>query len=886
MYKVHKIKINRTKMKKGIYMVTFIVLAFLWDANGLFAQQDCSTTTIRSAENDYLIGKFDKTLSALNECLASGGFNEDLQEDAYRILACTHIALDSTQEARNAVVKLLNINPSYTSRTDDPKPFRNMVDDIRLGFFDMIVTSVSKKPENIKEAPATVMVVTAEEIKQRGYIDLESMFSDLPGFDISRTFGITYSNIYQRGYRSNNTDRTLFLIDGVEENDLWSNFAYISRQYPISNIKRVEIIYGPASTMYGANAFVGVINVITKTPEDILANKNYHVSGEVSVGGYGTKYGELTLAARKNNIAFTATGRVFSSNEIDLSGYEEFDYNLNDYDTIDYVSILYVDNADTLSSLYDSSPYFNYNDTDSSATLTPLGVETAKNFDKQVIATSGPNNTPIQYSNISDHYFVSSKLNVNHFSLAYQFWQAKHSTLNYGTDNRSAGAAYGGIWSPAQSFINATYNRDINDKLSLTNIAQYKIHRVSDISRSVNLSNYSNGSLQGVDLLNDRVPFYNTTYFYQISRQFRNELKINYQPFRGLDIVSGVEIRNSAIQGNYRNLVVDGISPEVDSLNVIEYGTSSLDTVPGGNNFSVYDYGLYLQATYDINPNINLTLGGRFDHNRVRATGGYGTVFNPRVALVVTPGKMIFKAVYAQAIKDATNFQKYATAAIRLFNNPNLAPEQVNNFETSVGYKLNKRLFIDASMYYSEYSGAVAAKLVEVNGVSSRRNEAEGALKIFGIQASMNYKFSNYSIYGNYSYVDPKIESLDATGVGTGIFVRAGDIASHRINMGVNVLYFDKLNLNLRANYASRRPVGPGTSVSSNTLGDFPSFLLMSGAITYKNLLPGLNVQISINNMLDLEYSDPGIRSADGVTNPYRIPQRGRFTMFKLVYEL
>jgi outer membrane receptor for ferrienterochelin and colicin len=868
-------------MIKGILFLASLIITVLWSSSDLYGQNDCDRSTIIKAEKDYSLGKFENTLTLLDVCLERGEFNIDLKEDAYRLKAWTYIALDSIVKAQNAVVELLSLNPSYSSRSDDPLSFRYMVSDIRLGFFDMQVTSVSKKPENIKETPATVMVITEDDIKQRGYIDLEAMFSDLPGFDVSRTFGNTYSNIYQRGYRSNNTDRTLFLIDGVEENDLWSNVAYISRQYPISNIKRVEVVYGPASTMYGANAFLGVINVITKKPEDILADKPFHVSGEIGGGNFNTKYGELTLAARKNNISFITTGRLFTSKEIDLSGYEEFDYNPSDYDKVDYASILGISNPDP--SVFNSSYYDLVGD---SAILTPLGVEAARNLDKEAITKGGPNNTPIQYSNLSDHYFISSKLDVNHFSVAYQFWKLNHSTGNYGTDNSRLGADYGGVWSQYQSFINATYSRDLNDKLTFTNIAQYRINSVADNSRTVTLHNYSNGSLDGADLLTDSEPFYRTTHFYQLSRQFRNELKLNYQPFRGLDIVSGIEVRNSAIQGNYRNLTVDGIFSEADTLNVIEFGSSSLDSVGGGNNFSVYDYGFYLQASYDIHPIVNLTVGGRFDYNKVRVSGGYGNIFNPRIALVVTPGKMIMKVIFAQAFKDATNFQKYSTAPTRLFNNPKLQPENVNNIETSIGYKFNKRLFIDATAYYSNYSGAIAAKLVEIDGVSSFRNDDEGSLKIFGIQAAMNYKMSNYSVYGNYSFVRPKNELLDANGVGTETFVRIGDIASHHLNLGVNALYFEHLNINLRSNFVSRRPVGPGTSVSSNTLGDFPSFFLLNGAVTYKNIFPGLNVQISVNNLLNTKYSDPGIRSADGITRPYRIPQRGLFTMFKLYYDL
>ena len=879
--KVYNLDLNRIKMKKGIYILTFLIMTFFWTTNDIFGQTDCGRITIREAEKEYSLGKFENILASLNGCLNRGGFTDNQKEDAYRLKAWTHLALDSVQDARNAVLALLKLNPSYSSRSDDPLSFRYMVSDIRLGFFEMQVTSVSKKPENIKETPATVMVITREEIFQRGYIDLEAMFSDLPGFDISRTFGNTFSNIYQRGYRSNNTDRTLFLIDGVEENDLWSNVAYISRQYPISNIKRVEIVYGPASTMYGANAFLGVINVITKTPEDILGSKSHHVSGEVAVGNYNTKYGELTYSTRQNKFSFTATGRTFSSNEIDLSGYKEFDYDPADYDTINYAALLGVANADPS---FFSSPF--YEMIGDSAALTVQGADRARNFDKDAVLDTGPGNTPIQYSNVSDHYFVSSKLNVGNFSLAYQFWQSNHSTVNYGTDNNRAGTAYGGVWSPSQSFINATYSRELSDKIHFTNISQYRINKVADNSRTVILNNYSNGRMNGLDLINNSEPFWRTTYFYQLSRQFRNELKINYQPFRGLDIISGLEIRNSAIQGNYRTLNINGILQEGDSLSVVDFGTSSLDIVGGGNNFSTYDYGFYLQGSYNIHPIINLTLGGRFDYNRVRTSGGYGNIFNPRLAIVVTPGKAIIKVVLAQAFKDATNFQKYATAPSRQFNNPTLQPEKVTNYETSIGYKLRKRLYIDASFYYSEYSGAIATKMITIDGVTSLRNEDEGSLRIFGIQAATKYKFSNYSVYGNYSYVIPKSESIDSEGNGTGTYLRIGDIASHRLNLGFNALYFDHLNINLRGNFASRRPVGPGTSVGSNTLGDFPSLFLLNGAVTYKNLIPGLNIQVSVNNILNQEYSDPGIRSADGVARPYRIPQKRIFATLKVLYDL
>ena len=137
----------------------------------------------------------------------------------------------------------------------------------------------------------------------------------LPGFDVSRGNGVHYSNIYQRGYRSLNTDRTLLLFDGVEENNLWSTTAPLSRQHPLTNVERVEVIYGPTSTMYGANAFLGVINAITKEPEDITGIDNrLGVRSQVSFGSWQTRYAELTVAGRhEEGMRFTPWGGILFS---------------------------------------------------------------------------------------------------------------------------------------------------------------------------------------------------------------------------------------------------------------------------------------------------------------------------------------------------------------------------------------------------------------------------------------------------------------------------------------------------------------------------------------------------------------------------------------------
>jgi len=147
------------------------------------------------------------------------------------------------------------------------------------------VSSASGLEESMVNAPAAMIVITSEEIKQRRYTSLSDVIIDLPGFDISVPAGGSYLYAYQRGYRTPSTSRTLLMIDGKVNNHLWNHIADISRQYPILNIKRIEVLYGPASALYGANAFLGIINVITKDGSEL--NK-----GETStnIGFLGGRY--------------------------------------------------------------------------------------------------------------------------------------------------------------------------------------------------------------------------------------------------------------------------------------------------------------------------------------------------------------------------------------------------------------------------------------------------------------------------------------------------------------------------------------------------------------------------------------------------------------------
>lgn len=126
------------------------------------------------------------------------------------------------------------------------------------------VVSASKSRESLRDAPATLIVITRADLQARGYTKFYEILDDLPGFDQMTLYGDTFVKPYARGFRNAIGDSILLMIDGQVFNHLWYNtIDEPLTTLPLTNIQQIEVVYGPASAVYGPNAFMGVINVIT-----------------------------------------------------------------------------------------------------------------------------------------------------------------------------------------------------------------------------------------------------------------------------------------------------------------------------------------------------------------------------------------------------------------------------------------------------------------------------------------------------------------------------------------------------------------------------------------------------------------------------------------------
>ncbi|WP_280156066.1 TonB-dependent receptor [Piscinibacter sp. XHJ-5] len=129
---------------------------------------------------------------------------------------------------------------------------------------DLVITSVSKRAEPLSQAPASVFVITADDIRRAGATTLPEALRLAPGLQVSRDSATGYV-ISARGFNAPNSNKLLVLIDGRSVyTPLFSGVFWDVQDVMLEDVERIEVISGPGGTLWGANAVNGVINVITQ----------------------------------------------------------------------------------------------------------------------------------------------------------------------------------------------------------------------------------------------------------------------------------------------------------------------------------------------------------------------------------------------------------------------------------------------------------------------------------------------------------------------------------------------------------------------------------------------------------------------------------------------
>ena len=184
------------------------------------------------------------------------------------------------------------------------------------------VYGASKYEQKVTEAPASVSIVTASEIRKYGYRTLADALRSVRGIYV--TYDRNYDFIGVRGFSrpGDYNSRVLLLVDGHRINDNIFDTAPIGTEFPVDVdlIDRIEVIRGPSSSLYGTNAFFGVINVVTRQPGDLQGTET-----AASAGSFGTYNGRVSYGREyASGLGVLLSGSIMHNDGQDSLYYPEF----------------------------------------------------------------------------------------------------------------------------------------------------------------------------------------------------------------------------------------------------------------------------------------------------------------------------------------------------------------------------------------------------------------------------------------------------------------------------------------------------------------------------------------------------------------------------------
>jgi iron complex outermembrane receptor protein len=289
-----------------------------------------------------------------------------------------------------------------------------------------VVTTASRTGEKVDDAPASVTVITADQIRRMGATNLLDILRYVPDLQVTEV-NHSVANVSIRGFNTEYDNSLLVMVDNRPVyNDLFGGVFWNLIPVTLDQIKRIEIVRGPGSALYGANAYQGVINIITFSPSEqaqratmtlrtvvgthrtdevdlILAGSNHHgtaITADASYDGtqgYGTRSGAHdrvqfpqfnmnveTVPAKGSRLRFTA-GHTDS--------------------LLDYYQALYM-NGLTYHETFASIAY------DEQSKVSPLSFQFSYNKIHQNSATVGNNSINTFDADIHQAREISSRSNL------------------------------------------------------------------------------------------------------------------------------------------------------------------------------------------------------------------------------------------------------------------------------------------------------------------------------------------------------------------------------------------------------------------------------------------------------------------------------------------
>ncbi|GLX79222.1 hypothetical protein tinsulaeT_25620 [Thalassotalea insulae] len=680
--------------------------------------------------------------------------------------------------------------------------------------------------ETLMDAPAAMVILTKEDISRRGYLTLEEIMSDLPGFDTITTNGTFPIASYQRGFRNDRTQRTLLLINGKVDNHLWNQSAIISKQYSVQAIERIEVLYGPAGAVYGPNAFLGVINIITRDPRTLSKNEDYF-SAQMVVGDYNTHSIDFTGGGHLADANFIISGRLYDSDGPDIDDYADWGFNrpelLNDPDVWGKAIASSDFNNDGVIDKFAGNKLGIYGDTtigESVIAELSLGKWKLGTTYWKLEEGYGPYypfdkaQSNVSWFHDSNQYYLDHLSKVNKVEISSELLYRENNVYGYWAEN-SGGSVSLSNWNAYNyaTRFRQHYNYHWNNDLQLSGGIKYERKK---LTKAYRICGYWAGSLcpTAPGGVND-----------------------------GSDIHSGDDRDTIALPDSYPRHEFDPQSKVVTR-----------------------DQGLFFQAIYDVN-DWRFNGGLRWDKNSI-----YGSMTSPRGAVIYHYSPTTtFKLAYGEAFQEPSARLLYGGWTGRAAN-PELKSEESKNLEF-IAIHQTENFLHDISIFTAKYDNVI------VNGGSGNLNGRD----IWGIEyrgkVNINNIFSpseDITAQLYYSYTDAQSDDQYFQGYnsdGSDAWVKkkdeAGDIAPHKVIAIVDIPFSENWTLNIQAHWLSKRTLFSQNPLRAKYNNNRPSsenraaksYFTVDTNLSYRTV--DFEAGLRIDNLFGEDYLLPGVESAN-----------------------
>jgi len=705
----------------------------------------------------------------------------------------------------------------------------------------MKVVTASGKEESKLEAAATMVVITADDIKKQGYTDLSEVIYNLPGFDAINPNGRGGLVAYQRGYRTSITQRTLLMINGVVDNELWTHEALIGKHYPIYNIERIEVLYGPTSALYGANAFLGIINIITKNGSSLESDgQKFFASGQF--GSFNTKSMELATIGKKGDFSYSFSGKFYRSEGADLSDKWGFNSNKMYSDTNTWGPVL---------------QKYHYN------------VKYGK------------------YYSPADDYGVLADVSYKGTKLGLINWVNKEG---YGTWYAGDRAQNNGFWNKS-SFQLYLENKSVINKLRLNTLMLYRKNRVwgdwaeAEPDWNVGMEKYSYISITNWNCVNSSW-LLKEDVIYDINKNISFQTGLKYERkelTKAFDIPGYWGAYSSSVPSSSGGPHGYGAAIGHSQDSTYEMVEGPNKDMPPENLLYTDDIGGYLQLSAHIKQ-LKLVAGGRHDYNSI-----YGDNTNIRASIIYQfQKKGSIKLVYGEAYQEPPPRQLFGGWNGRKAN-VNLKPEKAKNIEFVANYGIGV-MSLGTSVFYAHYQNVIKEEAenagertiygLELRSMLSIKNMIPKSSSITGF---FNYTYTEALSSIHYNHINQTWEDGET---------QLGDIAPHKLNIGVNLPILKYFNFNIRGNYVSERLVYTRNALRAKDY-KVPAYFTMDCNLSVR--FKAAVLAFKVKNLTDVNYFHPGVEQADAGDDfskrslGYRnslLPQLGRNYMLSLYVDL